>query len=160
MSEDYWDGALFVYHADITNGAGGSGTNSYTIVPGAGNELEILYGHIFNGDTVARGTSLLISSGANLITTLLDDAPGLAINPGAVQSYPHNDEVNVDGGSTVGGVRLFLAGTMDFEGKLLAVGSSDDTRFAMAARLRGGMPIITEAGISTPTININVEQVF
>ncbi len=158
MSEDYWDGALFVYHADITHGAG-SGTTSYTIVPGEGNELEILYGHIFNGDTVARTASLLISSGAYLITSLLDRV-GLALDAGAGQSYPHSDEGSATGGSTVGGVRLFLAGTMDFEGAVLAVGNTDDTRFAMAARLRGGMPTITEAGVSTPVININVEQVF
>ncbi len=160
MSEDYWDGALFIYHADILNGAGGSGTTSYTVVPGAGNELEILYGHIFNGDTVGRGSKVEISSGANFLASLLDDQTGIALDPGAAQSYPHSDEVAAGGGSTVGGVRLFLAGTMDLEGAILAVGSSDDTRFAMVARLRGGMPIITEAGISTPTININVEGVF
>ncbi len=158
--QQYWDGGTLVYQADSTNGAGGGGTISYEVVPGVGNELEILYGHIFNGDTVARGTSINISSGTNFLTSLLDDSPGLALGAGTDQSYPHSDDGAATGGSTVGGVRFFLAGTMDVTGQLLAVGASDDARFALVARLRGGIPTITEVAQSTPTININVEQVF
>ncbi len=54
MSEEYWGGANWIYQATITNGVGGAGNHTYAITTGIGDEMEILFGSVFNGDTVAR----------------------------------------------------------------------------------------------------------
>lgn len=149
-------GATWVYHAQITNGAGGSGTCSVSIVPGGGNELEIMYGLVTNGDTTTRtGRVLLRDDGGRIISEILR----FAIPGGQTVNFPVTDEISGNGASS-GFVRLIVTGTMDVFMSVDAVAASQDATFAIACRIRGGLPTVTEVGQSTPTITINTERIF
>ncbi len=157
MSEDYWDGAMWAYEADITNGAGGAGENSYLISPGAGNEMEIFNGVFFNGDSSPRIMTILMEGpSAEKLAMLLD----LQVNAGTEHPLNTVDEAAQGDTFTSSGARMPIGGTMRLAMRVAAVAASQDTAFGCFARIRGGLPIVTEAGISTPTININLEQVF
>ena len=154
MSDEYWDGATWVYDVLIQNGAGGSGTQSAQISPGAGNELEVLYGQSENLDTSARVHNVRIRDDAgNFLIHLESDtvAAGLPIGipksvvPGDVEGTPH---------------RMMVSGDMDVFFESLLVAASQDSHFSLVARVRGGVPTVTEVGQSTPTITINTERVF
>lgn len=160
MTDGYWDGALWVYQADITNGAGGGGDLTWTVVPGVGNEMEILYGDIFNGDTAGRVVRINIDDGTNHLASLLDDLTGFSLNAGVHHAFPIGDVVAATGGNVSDGARILIAGTMRLVATVESVAASQDGAFALVARIRGGVPVVTEAGNSTPTININTEQVF
>ncbi len=155
MSEDYWDGALWVYHADITNDAMDAATQSYTIVPGVGNEMELLYGTVLNGDTSARNALVEISDGANRILRIASFSLGAATNmPLPFKGADNADEV----GSWT---RFILAGTMQLEVSVAAVAVSQDSALGLCARIRGSLPLVTEAASAgTPVISINTEQVL
>ena len=49
---------------------------------------------------------------------------------------------------------------MQVVANLEAVALSQDSAFAICCRIRGGVPTVAETGASTPTINVNTEQVF
>lgn len=155
MSEDYWDGALWIYQADITNGAGGAGDQTYTLTVGTGNELEVLYGEVFNGDTSARVVTVIIDDGTNQITQILN----LTAGAGARVAFPVSTTQG-DSAGVAAGARLIVAGTMRIVVRVAAVALSQDSALGLACRIRGGVPSVVEAGASTPTININTEQVF
>ncbi len=153
----FWAGSLWVYQADITNGAGGAGDNSYTVTVGVGNELELLYGELFNGDTSARTVTVEIDDGTNRIAQLLNVAADAAKRHG----FPINDDISTGGGVVAGGGRRFiLAGAMRLIVTIAAVALSQDSALGLVCRIRGGAPTVVEAGASTPTININTEQTF
>ncbi len=158
MSEDYWDGALWIYQADITNDASDAANHTYTIVPGTGNEMEILYGNIFNGDTVARNTGVRLMDGANTLGWLTQF--GSSTGAGIYRMFPAvniSDNFPITGGKS----RLFMAGTMELEAIVTAVAISQDSAFAVVCRIRGGVPTVTEtASAGVPVISINTEQVF
>ncbi len=155
MTGEYWDGALWVYHADITNGGGGAGDHVYTIVPGAGNELELLYGRVINQDTTARTVTIVIDDGSNDLVRIMT----LALSGGAAAGFP-TAEVQATTGNSTSLVRYIISGTMRLVVAIAAVALSQDTVLGLVCRIRGGLPTVTEVGASTPTININTEQVF
>lgn len=156
-TEEYWEGRLFLYHGEITNGAGGGGNISWVIIPGRGNELELLYGHLQNGDTAGRTGSINIETDTSgeLVTRPLTSSSFAA---GARRFFPVA-EPSADN-TTAGPARWIISGIQRISVTMGAVAASENAVFSFAARLRGGMPGITEAGNSTPTIAINVEQVF
>lgn len=156
-TEEYWEGRLFVYHATVTNGAGGDGDISFLTVPGQGNELEILYGHLHNGDTVGRTGTIDVETdtGGQLVARLM---PSVAFAAAARRFFPSSELSGDNLAATA--KRWIISGTQRMNATIAAVGASDDVTFAFAARLRGGMPTITEAGASTPTITINEERVY
>ncbi len=156
MSKEFWSGATWVYQADITNGAGGAGNHVYTIVPGAGNELQILYGRVLNGDTSSRTATAVIDDGTNELTRFMT----LALTAGSAQSFPNAEIGSTGGGSVADGPRFILSGTMRLVVTIAAVAASENTAFGLVCRIVGGVPTVTEAGASTPTINVNTEQVF
>lgn len=157
MSEDYWDGGTWVYHASITNDAMDAATQTYTIVPGAGNEMEILYGQIFNGDTVARSIVVSIEDNGNELARLI----ALAAAAASFHSFPASDDPAVASTDLSAGSRLIVSGTMQFVGLVASVAVSQDSLFAVVARIRGGLPTVTEgASAGVPVISINTEQVF
>ena len=148
-------GRLFVYQADVTNGAGGAGNQSYTFTPGDGNELEILYGELLNGDTSTRVATLEIDDGTNHLAYLGNES----VTAGSRMAFPTADPPGND--STVSaGAPLLLSGTMRLIVLLASVAASQNSALGLVIRLRGGVPTITEAGASTPTINVNVERVY
>ncbi len=159
MTEGYWDGGNWVYQADITNGAGGAGVQSYTVTAGGGvgGEMEILYGEFFNGDTL--GVVLTVSltdNGANELVELMS----LTADAASRHSFPHSDTPAVAGTHLSSGSRIFLAGGMTLVALTASVAASQDTAFALVCRIRGAVPTVVEVGASTPTININSERVY
>ena len=147
-------GSLWEYQADITNGAGGAGDHSYTVTPGVGNELWILYGEVLNGDTATRTVTMAIDTGADQLYDFSNEALGAGVRapfPGrGASTVPRHHNANY----------YMLAGAMRFIVTIAAVALSQNTALGLVARIKGGAPTVAEAGASTPTININTEQVI
>ncbi len=160
MSEDYWEGALYIYDADITNGAGGAGANSYNLTPGVGNEMEILSIRFLNGDVAGRVLTVEIRDDDNNV--IIEIFPGVSLGAGATIMFPHiSSDANIAARSAwPNKTRAFLAGEMNVNLSLAAVAASQNTECSIVGRIRGGIPTATEVGASTPTINVNKEQVF
>lgn len=158
MSKDYWAGALWVYQATITSDGADAGDHIYTLTVGAGNELEVLYGTILNGDTSARNVRVDIDDGANRLGQLLF---AVAANAAAYQSFPVAP-VEAAGGNVSGaGARYIVAGAMRIVATVFAVAVNQDSAFSIVCRIRGGVPTVAETmSAGTPTILINTEQVF
>lgn len=159
MTEDYWDGALWVYHSHVTHQAGeGAGTIRWTTVPGAGNEMEILYGEIRNDDTVARTAKVVIDDGnaAQVLATLVEVGCDAAQN----QGFPVSDAPSAGGTQVSAGARFIIAGTMRIVAEVAAVADSQDASFGIVCRLRGGVPTVTEEAVGVIVIDELTEQVF
>lgn len=155
--KEYWAGRLWVYQADITNGAGGAGNHSYTVIPGAGCEMEVLYGELFNGDVSNRtGSIVMEDNSTNRLVSIL----ATTINAAARQSFPTAIVQASAGSGAAAGPRFILAGAMRLVATVAAVTLSENTALGLVCRVRGGVPSVAEAGASTPTINVNTEQVF
>lgn len=157
MSESdgtYWEGATWVYHTTITNGAGGGGTIEFTIVPGAGTELEILYGEIINGDTVARTCKVhILDDDDNRLGIIQSKSVSAAVH----LPFPTNGTADL---AELGTTRLIVSREMKIYVAVESVAASQDATLALVCRIRGALPAVAEAGNSTPTITINKEQVF
>ncbi len=156
MGKEYWAGATFVYQASVTNGAGGAGIHSYTFTLGAGSEMEVLYGEFFNGDTAGVVLGVTIDDGTNELAELLS----VTADAASRHSFPHSDVAAVAGTHLSAGSRIFLAGGMRLVALSGSVAASQDTAFALVARIRGERPAVAEVGASTPTITINTETVL
>lgn len=161
MSEDWWDGALWVYIATITNNGANSGAHVYNMVPGAGNEVELLYGHILNGDTSARVCKVnMTDDEANALAALLDDLAGISLTGGVTNSFPMGGDVPAAAGSGAGPTRFMVAGTMALNIQAAAVGTSQDTRVAIVCRIRGGVPTVTLTSPTGATEAVVKNQVY
>lgn len=152
MSEEYWEGALFIYQSDIVNGAGGGGNISVVISPGVGNEMEVLMAEILNGDSSSR---VLAGRTRNEDADKLRSIFSVNTAAGGNQAWPHGRTDQIGGPG-----KLILSGDMDLFLLAESVAASQNASFSMEARLRGGVPTITESGNSTPTITINSERVL
>ena len=156
MSEEYWEGGTWVYQSNIVNGAGGGGTVSAEVVPGGGNELEILYGRLTNGDSSYRTATIRIEDDAdNFLATVATHS----LSAGHALTWPVTDEHNTNNMYS-GATRLILSGDMVLHMELASVAASQDGFFGLTCRVRGGVPTVTEVGNSTPTITVNTERVF
>ncbi len=155
-SRDYWTGANWMYHATVTNGAGGAGNQSYTLTPGTSNELEILYGVIFNGDSAGRVATVEIDTGTAGET--LAEIVSVTADAGSSHSFPHSDVAAAGGTHLSAGPRIFLSGGMRLVATVAAVAASEDSAFGLVCRIRGPVPTVVEAGASTPTIVIDEER--
>ncbi len=157
-TEGYWDGALWVYQADITNGAGGAGVHTYTVSLAVGSEYEILYGQIFNGDTVGVLMTVTIDDGT--ASQELAQLLSVTADANTRHSFPHSDVAAAAGTHLSAGSRIILAGGLRLRAATASVAASQNTAFSLVCRIRGAVPTVVEVGASTPTININTEQVF
>lgn len=156
--EGYWEGGTWVYQAQITNGAGGGGAVSIVVTPGAGNEMEILYGSLTNGDGTGRSAVIKIrDDGDNDLAHLIN--VGYSLGAASTICIPLFDQAT-DGAHAGSGTRLILSGGMDLIMQLSSVAASQDGVFSLVARIRGDIPTVTETGQSTPTITINTEKVL
>ncbi len=121
--------------------------------------MQILYGQLVNGDTSTRTADIRIddAAGGDIVTTLVRVSTAAA----GFQAFPQNYSPAAAGTNAGGGGgRFILAGAMSLHADVDAVGAGQDATFSVAARIRGAVPTVTEAGNSTPTITINTEQVF
>ncbi len=150
---------LFVYHADIVNGAGGAGAQTYTATIGQRNQVELLYGEIFNGDTSGRVATVEIDDGtagenqSELVSVTADAA--------STHSFPHSDVAAAGGTHLSAGARLILSGAQRIVATVAAVAASQDSSFSFACLIRRGTgPTVVEVGASTPTITVNQEGIL
>ncbi len=156
MSDGYWDGATFLYVADITNGGGGAGTQSYTLTAPGGTEFEVMYVKVSNDEaSCARLVTVAITgdggeAGPRLI--------GASTAAGTFRVWPAVG-TNDDNGF-LGFARVVISGGMALTITIVDVTLSEDTAVFVGLRIRSGVPGILEVGASTPVINIDVEKVF
>lgn len=160
VDEGYWTGATWVYQSDIANGAGGAGVQSVTVVPGAGNELEFLYGSIVNAAGANEEFEAKITDDDdNFIVTIAKDKVVADTNAMNYPAAPGGGNSGDDPFGSAAG-RYIVSGTMKLVFITTSISASQNCQFAMTCRVRGGAPTATESGASTPVITINKEQVF
>ncbi len=157
MSEDYWDGALWVYHADIVNTAGGAGGHSYTVAPAVGSEMEVLYGSFQNGDTLGRLLYVNIDDGTNLLTRLLGQR---TVTAGHAVSFPQGNIAVDDQAGLAPDGRTILSGPMTVVAIAEAIAVSQDTAFGIVCRIRGGIPTVALIGPGAAVETVNTNQVM
>ncbi len=158
QSDSWPGGQTWVYHADIVNSAGGAADNSYTVSLAVGNEMEILYGEVLNGDTAGRVVTVLIDTGTageNLASLV-----SITADAGSTQAFPHSDVSGVAGTHLSAGAPLLFSGGMRLVVTVAAVALSQDTAFGLVCRTRNAVPTVVEAGEASATITINEERVF
>lgn len=153
--EDYWEGGTLEYHSTIDNGGGGGGTVAVEITPGAGNEFEVIGVRVVNTGVGAESVLIRVStdSSAEVLMELVSGSTAAA----SFRQWPHGTVIADD--NAMAGGRLIVSGEMILRMAVAAADAGQGGEFALIARLRGGMPTITEAGNSTPTITINKEQI-
>ncbi len=136
MSEEYWDGALWVYHADITRDGSTSGTDTIDIVPGAGNEMEVLYGMISHDDGTGRQVRAAISTDnvAERITYL---ANGVVTS--SFMDFPQEGA----SGNESGPSRKVVAGPMTLRLTIESLAVGKKAIYAVVCRIRGAVPTVT-----------------
>lgn len=160
MSENYWEGGLWVYHADIVNDGSNSGNHTYSIAQAAGDEMEVLYGIFLNGDTSNRTLQALIDDGANTLAALLGDIGGFTLNAGASQGFPVADPRASAGGGSSGGIRYIVAGAMRLRFVLGSVAVSQDSALGIVCRIRGAIPTVTLTSPADAVETVNTNRVF
>jgi len=162
-------GPLWAYVATITNGAGGAGSHFYDVTPTAGGEIELLGGHIVNGDTVAVTFNVRITDGTDadgvapaetdILFELVPRAASLAA--GTMRCFP-TANVSADGGPAGAfGSPIRIRGTMKLKVNTGSVALSQDTQLSLLGRLKSSnYPAVTLNGASTPTLTVVTNQVF
>lgn len=155
--DGYWDGGTWVYHADITNDGSNSGNHTYSVVPGAGNELEVLYGRILNGDAAARTSQVLVKDvvGGEILARIVNRSLGAGLD----HSFPAVSEA-VDSAKLSAGARIIIAGLMELQAVIAAVAVSQDSAFGVVCRIRGGVPTVTLTSPTDAVEVVNRDQVF
>jgi len=131
-------------------------TQTYTMTVGLGNELEVLYLEVFNGDTSARVIDVSIDDGTNVLWSLFRRAGTSTAAAGSLP-WPHTGASILEGGHT----RLMMSGVMRLVASVAAVAVSQDSALSLVCRIRGPVPTVVEAASAgTPVISINTERVF
>ncbi len=155
MSDGFWPrGATWIYQAAITNDGTNAGNHVYTVLAGEGNEFEILYGSLFNGDTVSLNGSSFIDDGTNRGPYV---AGILSIGAGAYMPIPSLQESSSN--TSVQNPRLLVSGPMRLVTVLEGVNTLDDSAFFMALRIYGGQPTVTLTSPTDATEVVNTDRV-
>lgn len=162
MTQHVWPaGDLFVYRATVINGGGGGGDCSVILVPGAGNEFELYYGTISHNDATASDVDVHLRDEDGNVQSFLYDVDAVVQN--AVCQFPPAPGSAGTAGNAAdapAATRFLLAGTMDLYIAALAIDAAEGITVTIVGRVRGGMPTVTEAGNSTPTITITTERLY
>ncbi len=147
----------WVYQANVTNDGSNSGNHDYVVTPGAGNEMEILYGGITNDDTSARTTEVRIrDDDDNILVKLIKVA---STGVGETRPFPALGASGADD-SVASGSRLIVTGAMNVLARVSAVAISQDSMFTIVCRIKGGIPTVV---ITSPVDAVEVidkNQVF
>ncbi len=158
--EGIWQGALWVFHANITNDGSNSGNHVYAVSQSPGSEMEILYGKLANDDTSNRTGSINLDDGTNFLAALLEDQAGLTINAGFDASFPHVDQPAATGASASPS-RILLAGGMRLVATLFSVAVVQDSAFGVVARIRyPPLPTVTLTSPTDATEVVDTNLVF
>lgn len=155
-NEGYWEGATWVYHSRIANEVGqGASDITWLVIPGAGNEFEMLYFDLHNADTATRVATSVIetdTAGERVATF----QTGINVTADGHFAGPFADTDN----ATSAGVRFIVSGTMRLLFTLAAVADGQDAVLGLACRIRGGLPTVTEGGAGTIVITELDERVY
>lgn len=155
--EQFWDGATWVYDAIITNDGVNSGTHIYDVSPGVGNELEILYGQLRNLDTVGRIIDIFIED--DVPNALVYMSPSsFSLTQSQRMPFPVTDEALANSAGQAR--RWLLSGGMNLSCVAASIAVSQDTRFSICCRIRGGLPTVTLTSPTDATETVNINQVF
>lgn len=139
MGDGYWEGALYLFHSKVETDGSNSGNISWDISPGTGNEFEVLYGFIDNGDALAARIARvrILSDSDDTILQIMSESLGAQVR----KEWPNKDNEFEPG---LG--RLFVGGNMSLFGIVQAVGVNQVATFACALRIRGRKPSPTISG--------------
>lgn len=152
--EDYWQGALWVYHADITNDGSNSGNHVYSVSQAVGSEMEVIGGRVLNGDASSRTLDVYIDDGTNQIMPLI-----------TTKALGAGDEIPLlsRGGSDITPFfnRVLLSGTMRLIVNIAALAVNKDTAVGIICRIRyPPLPTVTLTSPTNAVETVNTNLVF
>lgn len=157
--EQYWDGALYVFQADIVNNGANSGNHIYAVTSGVGSEMELLYGNVFNGDGSNRTiTGVIQDDGGEDLGFPIPS--GHTLNAGNNYSFPATDAPAATHTAFSAGVRPIFGGGMLLRVQVSSIAVSQDTEFALVLRIRGAIPTVTMTSPTGATETINTNKVM
>lgn len=152
MDEENYEGALFLYTATVIN-SGGISTVSVQLVPGAGNEFELLYATISHNDATASTMNVLFRD-ENAVTVLPFYDALASVTQNSVLKIPPLGTVAGTGGNDLaaGPGRLLLAGDMDFFMSAVDIDDLEGITVSIVGRVFGGVPTITASPVADETV--------
>lgn len=159
---DTWPaGALWVFQGTVGEDAtAGTHVCTLTVTPGAGNEMQVLYGYLTVGATAT----------AQVVTARIDDGtndvgfPGpiafSGTTSGAVYSFPMSltPSATTNNPFMAANPSILVSGTMRLRLMVSTAAVSVTQTFAVVCRIKGAMPTATlndTIGTSTNTVNTN-----
>lgn len=158
---DTWPGGYpYVIQATVQeDGTVGTHICTLTVTPGAGNEMQLLYGSITAGAGAANIVSIQIldASAGNEIATLV---AALSLASGAKFSFPFTGTQAT--GSQLNVVSpILVSGTMALKMTLSTATVSLAHTFAVVLRVRADAPTATLADtVGAPTLTFNTNKFF
>lgn len=134
---------------------------SLTVSPGAGNEMQLLYGKFVAGAGAANLCNIVIRDavGGNTLTSLIPD--GLSLASGAAVSFPGTGAIAA--GQNAGAASPFIvSGLMAFVMTVSTATVSLTHTFSACFRIRDVPPTTVALAdtVGTPTLTLNTNRVF
>jgi len=165
MTSSWPAGATWVCQGTVLEDAtAGTHVCTLTVTPGTGNEMQVLYGRVLEGNSATAQTCdvYVEDDSANRLTTLVLGSADTSANTAHVFPVASTTILAVASQQqTAGGVGLIVSGTMNLILKVTTTAVSITQTFAVACRIRGAAPTATLADtVGTPTLTINTNRVF
>lgn len=143
MTQDWPNGALFLYRGTNINAAGISDVDTI-LTPGVGNEFELHWATISHNDVTASTIEVFIRDPSN--NTILELANIASVAQNAVVQVPALAEIPGTGTNLAEPRRIILAGDMDLFLSALLIDDLEGSTVAIVGRVFGGLPDIVVAG--------------
>ncbi len=160
-------GATWVFQGTVAEDAtAGTHVCSLTVTPGAGNEMQVLYGSIIVGATATPQTATaVIDDGTNRLMDFFNPVHASAATSGAVYPFPqtvgNSVATNATASNSATGTGPIVSGTMRLVLTVSTTAVSVTQTFAVVCRIYGVPPTATLADtVGTPTLTTNTNQVF
>jgi|SRR5213594_2834439 len=168
-THDVWPaGATWVFQGTVLEDAtAGTHVCTLTVTPGAGNELQLLYGRIDVGATAtAQTASVRIDDGTNSLTHIMN--PGVNSGTTASEAYVFPQAstgntaallaTNIDFSAVF---NFLISGTMRLILQVATAAVSVTQTFAVVCRIKGALPTATLAdSVGVPVLTTNTNAVF
>ena len=162
QSASWPGGRTYVFQGTVLEDAtGGTHIASLTMAPGAGNEVQLLYGQVIEGNTTtAQTTAIFIDDGTNVLGQFIFAGSTAA-------SVIHNIPISATAGAAnanngTGMFQPFLvSGAMRFVMRVTTAAVSITHTFSIVLRVWGDSPTFTLADtVGTPTLTTNTSGFF
>lgn len=136
----------------------GTHNSSLTVTPGAGNEMQLLYGRIQGGAGAANLLTITIDDGTNVIHRIADS---LSLASGQYFNFPNSLAPAAQAIGNPMPASNIISGTMRWIAQISTATVSLTHTFAVACRIKGALPTATLAdSLGTPTLTTNTSAVF